>query len=433
MPTSSKRVFGFVIVLILASALTVGYALDSYLISEDSDEISKAQFLYSNFSREEEPNVTEEVLSELVGGNNQFVFDLYQEILDEDGNLFYSPYSISLALAMTYAGARGETEGQMSDVLNFTLSQNDLHPAFNALDQQLTGKEKPENFELNIANAFWGQENYHFEEAYLDTLARNYGAGIGILDFMGEPEESREIINEWVEAKTENKIEDLLPKGSISPATRAVLTNAIYFLAKWQNPFQESNTEDGKFTLLNGEEVNVPMMFQSSKFRYAEGGSYKAVELQYNVEDMSMLVVLPERGSFSDFEKSLNSDWLGDIISNLETKEVELKMPKFEFEKSLNLSKTLIKMGMPVAFSPDADFSGITGDRSLLIDEVFHKAFVSVDEKGTEAAAATAVVMRETSVMPTVELSLDSPFIFMIRDNETGTILFAGRVLNPNA
>nr|AGF93411.1 serpin 1 precursor [uncultured organism] len=419
------------VILVLSASVGLGYALDSYFSTEVQEGVNKSQFLYSNLSREEDPDISQDKLNDLVNGNNQFVFDLYRKISGEEGNLFYSPYSISLALAMTYAGARGETEKQISDVLNFDLAQNDLHTAFNALDQNLGSKEKPENFKLNIANAFWGQENYHFEENYLDTLALNYGAGLGLLNFEKDTEKSRRIINEWVENKTENKIEDLLPKGAIKPSTRAVLTNAIYFLAKWQNPFPESNTKDGDFTLLNGEEIQVPLMFQTSNFRYVEGESYKAVELPYNVQDMSMMVILPEKGHFSGFEKTLSDQKLESIIKNMESREVDLTMPKFEFEKSLNLSKILIDMGMPVAFGGRANFSGMTGDRSLFIDEILHKAFVSVDEKGTEAAAATAVVMTETSVVPTVEMSIDSPFIFLIRDNETDTILFFGRVLNP--
>ncbi|KXA97225.1 hypothetical protein AKJ39_03575, partial [candidate division MSBL1 archaeon SCGC-AAA259J03] len=220
----------------------------------------------------------------------------------------------------------------------------------------------------------------------------------------------------------------------IDSLTRAVLTNAIYFNASWRSPFEESNTSDGKFTLLDGREIDVRMMTQTEKFRYAEGSNYKAVELPYSGKNnMSMLIILPTGDRFKEFESSLGTGLLEDIVKKLEVRSVSLKMPKFEYKAGLNLTKTLSEMGMPAAFGPDANFSGMTEDRSLAITDVLHKAFVSVDEEGTEAAAATAVIVGETAVIERAEMNVDSPFIFMIRDNDTGTVLFLGRVLDPNA
>mgnify|MGYP001148779518 CR=1 FL=1 len=380
-------------------------------------------------------------LDALVDGNSAFALDLYQRLAHEQGgeNLFYSPYSISLALAMTYAGARGETEQQMADTLNYTLPQERLHPAFNALDQILAtrgeaaeGKDD-EGFRLNIANAIWGQEGYTFLEGFLDTLARNYGAGLRVLDFAGAPERARVTINDWVSEKTEGKIEELIPKGLIGPMTRLVLTNAIYFNAAWAEPFEEQQTGDGTFDLLDGGQAQVPMMHQTTSFGYAEGEGYQAVELPYDGQELSMVILLPDAGEFETFEASLTDDWLSATLGRLDRRQVALTMPKFEFDSGFSLNDALTAMGMEDAFSGAADFSGMTGDRDLFISSVIHKAFVSVDEEGTEAAAATAVVMMESAApSEPVEVTVDRPFVFAIRDIETGALLFFGRVVDPS-
>ena len=399
-----------------------------------------ASVLHSDKLRVTSPCVTEGDLDSLVSDNSAFALDLYQQLRTRDGNLFYSPYSISLALAMTYAGASGETEEQMADALHFGLPQDRLHPAFNSLDIKLArrgegaaGKDS-EGFRLNVVNAIWGQKDYRFLTDFLDVLAENYGAGLRILDFIEAPEESRITINDWVSEQTEGKIEDLIPQGLINELTRLVLTNAIYFNAAWAFPFGEDATSEGTFHLLGGDEVVVPMMRQTESFGYAEGDSYQAVELPYDGHELSMVILLPHRNQFDAFEASLDLERLNAILGKLERKEVDLTMPKFEFESGFTLKDTLSEMGMPVAFSPDADFSGMTGNRELFITEVVHKAFVSVDEAGTEAAAATAVIVGLTAIPEKpVTVNIDHPFIFLIRDIETGTILFVGRVLNPGA
>ncbi len=393
----------------------------------------------SDKERATSPDVSPSDLAELVDGDSAFAFDLYQALRERDGNLFYSPYSISLALAMTYAGARDETEQQMADTLRFTLPQGRLHPAFNALDLELAtrgegakGKDG-EGFRLNIVNAIWGQKDYEFLDEFLDILAENYGAGLRLLDFVNAPEESRTTINDWVTDQTEGKIEDLIPQGVIDALTRLVLTNAIYFNAAWLNPFSEDATVDGIFHLPDGTEVTAPMMSQTKSFGYAEGSGYQVVELPYDGREISMVILLPEEGQFKGFEGSLDAALAASIVSDLAYRQVVLTMPKFEFESELGLGDTLAQMGMPIAFSAAADFSGITGDRSLLISGVLHKAFVSVDEAGTEAAAATTVGTGTGMPPEPVEVTLDRPFIFMIRDIETNAVLFAGRIADPSA
>jgi serpin B len=404
------------------------------------------ELLISDKPRETSPDVSEADAALLIDGNTAFAFELYQALKGKEGNLFYSPHSISVALAMTYAGARGETADQMADTLSFLLEQERLHPAFNWLDAELASRgegaqgKDGEGFRLNIVNAIWGQKDYEFLSEFLDVLAENYGAGLRILDFINETEQSRIAINDWVSDQTEGRIEDLIPPGAIDALTRLVLTNAIYFNAAWEYPFDEDITTDGLFYLLDGGEVTVPMMKQTEAFGYTDGEGYQAVELRYDVGELpdgkplSMVIILPEDGQFEVFEEGLQAQKVNDIIGDLQYTEVALTMPKFEFESEFSLKDTLAQMGMPIAFSGAADFSGMTGNLGLAISDVLHKAFVSLDEAGTEAAAATAVIMKETA-MPDqpVEVTIDHPFVFLIRDIETGAILFVGRVLDPGA
>ncbi|MFA5367943.1 MAG: serpin family protein [Dehalococcoidia bacterium] len=399
-----------------------------------------ATIIASEVQRDTSPSVAGSDITALVDGNSEFAFDMFQALKQEDGNLFYSPYSISLALAMTYAGARTETATEMADTLHFTLPQEQLHPAFNWLDLELISRGETakggddEGFRLHIANAIWGQKDYTFLDGFLDTLGLNYGAGLRILDFINEPDPSRITINDWVSDETEGKIEDLIPQGVIDSMTRLVLTNAIYFNAAWLNQFDSDSTGDGEFNLIDGGSVTVPMMTQSESFAYADGDGYQAVESLYDGGEMSMVIMLPDSGEFESFENGLDAAVADRIIESLQSHHVNLRMPKFEYEYECGLSDTLAGMGMPTAFTPDADFSGMTGNRDLFIGDVLHKAYVSVDEEGTEAAAATAVIMRLTA-MPAepVQMTVDRPFIFLIRDIETGTILFVGRVMDPGA
>ena len=410
----------------------------SIWIGVPGNHLPPGEIVQSQKQRVSSPDVAEADLAELVAGNSAFAFDLYQAIREGGGNLFYSPYSISLALAMTYAGARGETEQQTADTLHYTLPQDRLHPAFNGLDLELASRgegaegKDGEGFRLNIVNSIWGQTGYEFLSEFLDTLAENYGAGLRLLDFMKAPEESRGVINDWVSEETESKIEDLLPPNSITSDTVLVLTNAIYFNAAWSHPFDEELTHDGPFNLLDGSQVTVPMMEQIEYFGYAEGKGYQAVELPYEGEELSMILLLPEAGRFEEFASALDANRVASILQDISPEEVHLTMPKFTYESGFRLKETLAAMGMPAAFT-GADFSGMDGTRILFIDDVYHKAFVLVDETGTEAAAATAVVVAKAAPTPPKEVTVDRPFIFLIRDIETDALLFLGHVVNPSA
>lgn len=371
---------------------------------------------------------------ELVRGINDFAFELYQVLRGENTNLFYSPYSISLTLAMTYAGARGNTEREMADVFHFTLPQDQLYTAFRALARELAaGGEK--GLRLHIVTSIWGQVGHPFLSEFLTILNEYYGVTLGNLDFRGDPEGARKAINQWVNNETEGRIEDLIPRGGITTLTRLVLGNAVYFKAGWLYPFDEAETRDDVFHLLDGQEVYVPMMKGEALLNYAAGDGWQAVELPYEGRETAMVILLPKRGRFEEFESTLSAEGVRRITSQLEKRNLCLVMPKFAYKSSFALKDTLAMMGMEAAFQPmKADFSGMDGTRDLYLDEVYHKAFVTVDEAGTEAAAATAAVV-STKVAPVqelcVEVKVDRPFVLLIRDVKTEVILFVGRVMDP--
>jgi serpin B len=391
-----------------------------------------ADVVKSDKSRITSPQVSESDLTALLAGNSEFAISLYQVLKkNKDGNLFYSPYSVSLMMAMAYAGARGDTAKQMADALEFNLSPNELHAAFNYLALELAKRASGENnFELDIVNDIWGQKDYKFLNVYLDTLAENYGAGLRVLDFKNDAEGARKIINDYIFDQTNKLIKDLIPEGAINTLTRLVLTNAIYFKADWKYKFSKEATVDGTFKLLDGTKVTASMMNQRHVFKFASGKGWKAVELPYLGDQIAMDIILPD--SFSTFENALNASTLNQILSAMNSRDLQLSMPKFKFATDFDLKNALSTLGMPIAFEPGrADFSGITDAGALYIQGVLHKAFVAVDEQGTEAAAAGAVIIGTTS-MPE-SLTIDSPFIFFIRDIQSGSILFMGRVLNPGA
>jgi serpin B len=395
----------------------------------------------SQKQRETSPAVQAGDLAAVVDGNNQFALNLYQKLSTAPGNLVFSPYSISAALAMTYAGARGNTAKEMADTLVFRLGPEKIHPAFNSLDQALASREKdiqPKEgtaFKLRMANSIWGQSGYAFHTDFLDLLALHYGAGMRVLDFARDPEKARMIINDWVSQQTEQKIKDLLSPDAIKRDTTLVLTNAIYFNASWLMKFNREATRDGPFHPLVGEAVMVPMMNHLGNFRYAEGKDYQALELLYLGRKLSMLVFLPAEGQYTSFEKSLNAARLKEITGALAGRDVSVTLPKFKIETKADLPELLQQLGMKDAFMGGvADFSGMDGSRKLYISKVVHQAVIAVDEEGTEAAAATAVVVARTSMpMNQARFLADRPFIYLIRDNETGAVLFLGRVLNPSA
>ncbi|MBN8580080.1 MAG: serpin family protein [Anaerolineae bacterium] len=391
----------------------------------------------SSRAREKNPTVSEADLTALVDGNNAFALDLYQSLRSENGNLILSPFSISLALAMTYSGARGETEAQMAEVLNFS-GQEQTHTAFNALDlaledNPLTLDKDQEPMQLSIANSVWAEQTFTFLPDFLDTLSVNYGAGIHLIDFVNNPDPSRKEINKWVSNETKDKINNLLPENAVTPDTKMVLVNAIYFKADWLDPFDADDTYDGTFKLLDGSEVTVPMMGMYSSIAYTGREGFAVAELPYAGGTTVMDLLVPDEGQFEEVESQLNDAFLKDALSNLQPLQLSLRLPKFKYESAFSLSDTLAGLGMPLAFDDgQADFSGMTDQQDLFIGNVIHKAFVAVDEKGTEAAAATAVIMEgATAMQPENMLYIDRPFFFFIRDVETGQILFVGRVLNP--
>ena len=326
----------------------------------------------------------------------------------------------------------------MSKALDFTLPQAELHPAFDDLALQLASRGQgatgtnSKSFSLNSANALWCQKSYNFLPAFLNTLAQNYDTGVNLLDFINSPEPSRVTINNWVSNETNDKINDLIPQGAITPTTRLVLTNAIYFDAAWEYPFSGDKTSNGTFNLLDGSTVSVPMMNNEASYGYIKGNGYRAVELPYSGDQIAMDIIMPDAGNFTAFESGMTADSVSGIINNLQVKSLNLTMPMFNFDSSFSLKDALSSLGMPIAFSDQADFSGMTGNTDLNIADVVHKAYVAVDEQGTEAAAATGVIMSAMAAMQNpITIDINQPFIFVIRDIQTGSILFVGRVLNP--
>jgi serpin B len=382
----------------------------------------------SSVERATDPDVSTADLEAWASGHNDFALRLYQAIREDGDNLFFSPYSISTALAMTYAGARGNTATQMEDVLGFTLPQETLHPAVNAMAQSLMAQQ---TLTLTVANSLWAQEDYVFQDAFLDTLAQNYGAGLFLVDYIDPEarEEARLAINAWVEEETQDKIQDLITENMLTDLTRLVLANAIYFKGEWEDPFLSGTTED-TFVLLDGSEVRVPMMSRRASTPYVQTGSYEAVALPYTGGRMQMVLLIPASGQFAEVESMLDADFAQDVIDQLTRSDIKLYMPRFSYDARLELEETLEAMGMSDAFDPDrADFSGMDGTTLLSLSRVAHKAFVAVDEEGTEAAAATGVVA-EIESLP-AEVRVDRPFIFFIHDTELNLLLFVGRVLNP--
>jgi serpin B len=372
-------------------------------------------------------------------GVNAFGLDLYRLIAADDGNLVFSPASIVLALAMARAGARGTTATEMDAVLHGVAT--DDHAAWlNALDKALaerTGMFKDDNGKdmpvtLRIANAPFAQKEMPLEEAYLEALASRFGAGLRLVDYIGATEAARKLINGWVDGQTEHRIPELLVPGILTPMTRLTLVNAVYLKAAWQYPFDPESTKPGTFTRPDGSTVQVPTMALTESLSYAAGTGWQAVELPYVGHSLAMTLILPD--DLAAFEAGLTAAQLDEITAALSEHHVSLTMPRFGIETKAQLADLLAELGMPAAFNPDlADFSGITTAERLFISDVIHQANIDVDEKGTEAAAATAVVMRATAAPgEPVTLHLDRPFLFALRDVPTGAVLFLGRVVDPS-
>jgi len=374
-------------------------------------------------------------IESLAGGNTAFALDLYARLKTVDGNLFLSPYSISTCLAMTFAGARGDTAAQMAQTLHFGTNQNQLAASFNELQEQLNQEQEKNGMELDFANGIWAQKDHVFLAAFLDVARQSYGANLRQIDFRTRSETARTEINDWVGHETKGKITDLIQPGVVNPATQLVLVNAIYFKGQWAREFDKQNTANAPFSVTSTQKLPVPLMNLTADFKYAEVGGLQLLELPYAGDGFAMVVLLPrDVDGLKNLENLLNKQTLDHWLTQARELNVAVLLPKFKLAAQFSLAKPLGEMGMTDAFSPGADFSGMDGERDLFISAVVHKAFVDVNEEGTEAAAATGVVMRMNAVRmprPTPIFRADHPFIFLIRDLHSGSILFLGRVVDP--
>jgi serpin B len=378
----------------------------------------------------------------LASDNAAFAFAAYQQLIATNTNLVFSPASISIALAMTYAGAATTTATEMASALHFTLPPAQLHPAFNALDQTLASRGQGflggdgGPMQVDITNAVWAEQTYTFKTDFLNTLAESYGAGVNLLDFINAPDPSRLTINAWVAGQTNDKIQNLLPSGSITSSTELVLTDAVYFNAAWNTKFDPTDTHDGPFTRLDGSSVTVSFMnAYLPSLPATKGTNFVAASLPYADTRLSLVVVVPNPGQFSQVESSLNATALGTLVAGLVSQTVSLTLPRFKVETGTSLVTLLQALGMTSAFIPGvADFSGMDGTHNLYISDVLHKAFIDVAENGTEAAAATAVVISTLAIAAPTGLLVDAtrPFIYFLYDQPTGAILFMGRVQDPS-
>ncbi len=378
----------------------------------------------------------EVTMSNVVEGNSQFALDLYGKLRSQPGNLFFSPSSISTALAMTYAGARGETAQQMARVLHFPAPQEKLPEAFESLRKSLKSESEKPGYQLSVANRLWGQEGFHILPDFLAITRDSYQAELALVDFAGNTEGARAIINQWVEAQTREKIKDLLPRGTLTPLTRLVLTNAIYFKGDWTRPFRKEATREEDFHVSADKTTRAPLMHMKEDFRFGAVDGLKILDLPYGKGDLSAIVVLPDAiDGLPALEEKLTLKNLTGWMATLGRQKVDVFLPRFQLTSQFSLNRALEEMGMPQAFDQgQADFSGMSTEEKLFISAVVHKAFVDLNEQGTEAAAATAVVMRALAVMvpkPPAVFRADHPFLFLIVDNRTRSILFLGRVVNP--
>lgn len=367
--------------------------------------------------------------------NNAFALDLYGRLSSGTGNQFFSPTSIQTALAMTWAGARGETAQQMAHTLHLD-AEPDAGVKLGSFLRALNEAGSKGGYELSVANALWGLIGYPFTPAYLQQVEKDYAGHLAEMNFVADPDGSRKIINDWVAGQTHDKIKDLLPPGSIVPSTRLVLTNAIYFKGKWDQPFDKARTHDAEFVVDSVHKVTVPFMYQQAKFKYAEDDNLQVLELPYGQNQLAMRIFLPKSADrLAAVERDLNESNFAQWTARLQREDVQVWLPRFKVETEYRLEDVLPKMGMKLAFEPGrADFSGMSTSSSFVISAVIHKAYVQTDEEGTEAAAATGVTMRATAVLARHEpkqFRADHPFVFAIVHRQSGAILFFGRLTSP--
>jgi serpin B len=378
----------------------------------------------------DDTGVTPEGVAELVKANNQFGLDIYSKVSQEPGNVFISPWSLSSALSMTYEGARGKTADEMKKVMHLPDAEV-RHSSFAKLFNDINKKDK--EYQLYTANALWAQKDYPFLPEYLNLVEKYYAGKATNVDFAGNTEQARLTINKWVEDYTNNKIKDLFAPNSLTPLTRLVLTNAIYFKGNWEKQFDKGATHDADFRINAEKNVQVPMMsMHEEDFNYFEDDKLQILEMPYEGEELSMMVLLPKNDDLKTVESIITPDSLELWRSSLRQESMDVYMPKFTFETKYILNDVLKAMGMPLAFSETADFSGMNGKKELFIGIVVHQAFVEVNEEGTEAAAATGAGMTLSAMPVTKTFRADHPFVFLIQERNTGNILFLGRVVDPS-
>lgn len=409
---------------------------------DDSPEASGSEVAVSDLTREVSAAPAAD-LAAVAAAEQAFAAHLYETLAAAEGNLVVSPLSIHLALAMALGGAGGETAAEMEAALAVAgIDPTALHAALNALDAALEARNRTEpaidgreqQVQLSVVNSIWGQDGFGFEAAYLDLLARNYGAGIRLVDFMSAAEEARVAINAWVAQATNDRITDLIPEGAIDSLTRLVLVNAVYLDATWAVPFDPQATADAPFFRLDGSEVSVPTMnAYQLHASYAAGEGWKAIDLPYTGDELSMLFVVPDAGRFDEVEAMVGAGLVDEVRAALGNAVVDLSLPKFSQRNQVSMVEALQALGISAAFDPDAaDFTGISAEEQLYVSDVIHEAFIAVDEDGTEAAAATAVIVGTTSIpAEIVDLDFDRPFLFFLQDRATGALLFVGRVVDP--
>jgi serpin B len=388
----------------------------------------------SALERDLTPDVAPAAIEAVAAANRATTLAVFNQIAAVDANTVCSPFSMQQAFALLYAGARGTTATEIADVLGFVGEPADFHPAMNAIDLALASRNldataTDDPVSLRVANSFWGQTGVEWKSDYLDLIALNYGAAIYGLDFPADPDAARGTINAWVAEQTVDRILNLLPQGSISAATVAVLTNAIYLKAPWSKAFDPDSTSDGAFTLTDDTTVTVPFMHQAETHLWADGDGWTALDMALRGDQLSVLFVVPDAGTFDTFADSLDAAKLDLIIESLDSTDVSVALPRFRVESSSRLRETLSALGMPTVFA-GADLSGMTDLGGLYVSEAYHRAFVEVNEQGVEAAAATAIVVDRGGMGET--FNANRPFYFIIRDRPTGIALFIGRVLNPS-
>ena len=437
---SHSTKIGILILGVLYFCMSAGCSSSSNSEQSGQPSINSSTIAKSSLARDTNPQVTDAELAAVVSGNTEFALKLFPYLgSSQNENAFFSPYSITQAFSLLAPGARGTTLNQIEQTLSFPLQQDRRNSAFNKLDLLLASKTTGAVLSnglqspiLNKANAVWGQQGFSLLPVYLDTLAVNYDAGLHLVDFIHATEFSRQTINTWVEGQTNNRIQNLIPQGGVTVDTRLVLTNAIWFKANWALQFPKESTTNRSFNNRDGSSSLTSFMRQLFALPYVQAEGCQAVDIPYAGDNLSMLVIMPDPGTLDSFVAKLTPTRLSNIRTQLATKMIAFSMPKFTFTKTSTLGPTLQSLGMTDAFDPTkADLSGIDGLRDLFVGSVFHQAFIAVDEVGTEAAAATAITIGTTSIpTPALTLTIDHPFIFLIRDRQTGLILFMGKVVS---